>query len=202
MVSGGSVPSGNRPVLSSSVFFPRNHPSPKSSSRSMSSMRSPCVRLSSSGLRAWNASARCTSVCCSSLTNAFVLDLGYRIEGQGYLRTTTRRSPGRQFSVRCLDAMMMAAAGERKRGCYSEQSTAGNYQLRTRETFIMQREVGVAAAQTWRRTEVVKRRMQCPDSGAGKRKHFRWWRVHKRGVWSTGGPRESLFLESDVCFDF
>jgi len=51
------VPSGKSPLSPVSVFFPRNQPSPKSSSRSTSSMRSPRRRLSSSGLRAWNSSA-------------------------------------------------------------------------------------------------------------------------------------------------
>jgi hypothetical protein len=51
------VPSGNSPFSPLSVFLPRNQPSPKSSSRSTSSMRSPRLRLSSSGLRATNSSA-------------------------------------------------------------------------------------------------------------------------------------------------
>lgn len=55
------IPSGKRPLSPVSVFFPRNHPSPKSSSRSISSMRSPRARLSSSGLRAWNSSAATVS---------------------------------------------------------------------------------------------------------------------------------------------
>jgi hypothetical protein len=54
----GNLPSGNRPVSPVSVFLPRYQPSPKSSSRSISSMRSPRARLSSSGLRAWNSSVR------------------------------------------------------------------------------------------------------------------------------------------------
>jgi hypothetical protein len=49
------APSGNRPLSPVSVFLPRNQPSPKSSSRSISSMRSPRLRLSSSGLRARNS---------------------------------------------------------------------------------------------------------------------------------------------------
>jgi len=52
------APSGNRPFSPVSVFLPKNQPSPKSSSRSISSMRSPRLRLSSSGLRAMNSSAR------------------------------------------------------------------------------------------------------------------------------------------------
>ena len=52
------APSGNRPFSPVSVFLPKNQPSPKSSSRSISSMRSPRLRLSSSGLRAINSSAR------------------------------------------------------------------------------------------------------------------------------------------------
>jgi hypothetical protein len=51
------VPSGKSPFSPVSVFFPKNQPSPKSSSRSISSMRSPRLRLSSSGLRARNSSA-------------------------------------------------------------------------------------------------------------------------------------------------
>jgi hypothetical protein len=50
------VPSGKSPLSPLSVFLPRNQPSPKSSSRSISSTRSPRARLSSSGLRAWNSS--------------------------------------------------------------------------------------------------------------------------------------------------
>ena len=46
------LPSGNRPVPPLFMCRPRYHPSPKSSSRSISSIRSPFARLSSSGLRA------------------------------------------------------------------------------------------------------------------------------------------------------
>ena len=61
------VPSGNNPFSPLSVFFPKNQPSPKSSSRSISSMRSPRLRLSSSGLRAINSSAVvCQQCCCSA----------------------------------------------------------------------------------------------------------------------------------------
>lgn len=54
----GGTPSGKRPVLPLVIWRPRNQPSPKSSSRSMSSMRSPFARLNSSGLRAMKSSER------------------------------------------------------------------------------------------------------------------------------------------------
>lgn len=50
------LPSGNSPVLPFCRCLPRYHPSPKSSSRSMSSIRSPLYKLSSSGLRASKSS--------------------------------------------------------------------------------------------------------------------------------------------------
>ena len=89
------APSGNRPFSPVSVFLPRNQPSPKSSSRSMSSMRSPRLRLSSSGLRATNSSV---------WGGGFVVNTavqgGVGAGGEGRdLRTTTRVSPGRQPSV-------------------------------------------------------------------------------------------------------
>lgn len=68
-VDGGS-PSGKRPVLPLVICRPRNQPSPKSSSRSMSSIRSPFARLSSSGLRARKSSegnAHVSHVPCPSL---------------------------------------------------------------------------------------------------------------------------------------
>ena len=49
--------SGKSPVLPFFKCFPRNQPSPKSSSRSISSIRSPLARLNSSALRAENSSA-------------------------------------------------------------------------------------------------------------------------------------------------
>lgn len=51
------IPSGKRPMLLLCACFPRYHPSPKSSSRSISSIRSPLDRLNSSGLRASKSSA-------------------------------------------------------------------------------------------------------------------------------------------------
>ena len=51
-----NLPSGKSPVLPLCVCLPRYHPSPKSSSRSISSIRSPFVRLISSELRASKSS--------------------------------------------------------------------------------------------------------------------------------------------------
>ena len=48
----GLLPSGNRPVFPFIKCLPRYHPSPKSSSRSTSSTRSPFAKLNSSGLLA------------------------------------------------------------------------------------------------------------------------------------------------------
>ena len=57
-----SLPSGKSPLLPVCKCLPRYHPSPKSSSRSMSSILSPFVRLSSSELRASKSSELCISL--------------------------------------------------------------------------------------------------------------------------------------------
>lgn len=49
--------SGKSPVLPLLKCLPRNQPSPKSSSRSINSIRSPLAKLNSSALRAENSSA-------------------------------------------------------------------------------------------------------------------------------------------------
>jgi hypothetical protein len=105
---GADAPSGKRPLSPVSVFLPRNQPSPKSSSRSMSSMRSPRRRLSSSGLRARNSSARLVSG-------------GLAVHGKqplGHVRTTTSWSPARQCSVwlRCMLATVGVVVAQWLRG--------------------------------------------------------------------------------------
>lgn len=114
------VPSGNRPFSPLSVFLPRNQPSPKSSSRSISSMRSPRLRLSSSGLRARNSSAvACQQCTCRaappSSTVLVARNASWRARRRGGdSRTTTSTSPGRQCSVceRMPAAMAMVACAE------------------------------------------------------------------------------------------
>lgn len=47
-----NIPSGNRPVLPLTMCFPKNQPSPNSSSRSNNSTRSPFASVNSSELLA------------------------------------------------------------------------------------------------------------------------------------------------------
>ena len=71
------LPSGKRPVRALPRCRPRYHPSPKSSSFSISSMRSPFARLNSSSLRAtksWMTTRRapgCTSCLATGLAAMF-----------------------------------------------------------------------------------------------------------------------------------
>lgn len=52
------LPSGNKPVLPFWICFPKYQPSPKSSSRSISSILWPLDKLNSSGLRASKSSSK------------------------------------------------------------------------------------------------------------------------------------------------
>lgn len=103
------IPSGNKPVLLVCVCLPKYHPSPKSSSRSMSSILSPLARLSSSLLRASKSSARLTI----STTSNF--DLGLDMCDSAsctvYIRMTRRISPGRAF-LGDAPAALYAIAGD------------------------------------------------------------------------------------------
>jgi len=104
----GRVPSGKRPLSPVSVFLPRNHPSPKSSSRSISSTRSPRDKVSSSGLRAWNSSANTISRHYAAWTRLpWAASKDAEGRRQAHLRTTSSRSPGRENSV-CERAAMGA----------------------------------------------------------------------------------------------
>lgn len=83
-----SIPSGNSPVVPFTKCLPRNQPSPKSSSRSISSIRSPRDRVNSSGLLATKSSAAfCMSVDSSSVA--------MRIQHEApHLRTTFEQDKG------------------------------------------------------------------------------------------------------------
>ena len=102
------VPSGNSPLLPFCICLPRYHPSPKSSSRSMSSILSPFDRLSSSLLRASKSSGvSCQSsnllkICCRCLGGCSKhgkdLDhLSIMPQYRDDSRMTSSISPGRAF---------------------------------------------------------------------------------------------------------
>ena len=187
-----------------SVLRPRNHPSPKSSSRSMSSMRSPRARLSSSGLRAWNSSVGpCQSLAgtcqCRLWSWAALAESGI---------TYARRREGRPGEPRRWDFSRPWAAAVNSR----DEEGAGRAQRESSgccgrlppaldiKCSSCSREVGAAAAQTWRcqwccgRCERVQQRHERPllsgvgecnrsSKGRGGARRWCWQRVGE-ALWS------------------
>lgn len=170
MKLGRSVPSGKRPLSPLTVFLPRNHPSPKSSSRSISSMRSPRARLSSSGLLAWNSSATsCQPAVSPSPTVGRVQEcMNRRFEGANS-RTTIKMSPGREPSVCGRAAMMGTRAKEEKRVEEERRGSRRCWRLPPARDVNVHHAAagGRLALQTWRRTSKdsvwTRKRMQRVD---------------------------------------
>jgi hypothetical protein len=143
-----AVPSGKSPLSPDCKLRPRNHPSPKSSSRSMSSMRSPRPSVSSSGLRAWNSSTRIgqrkiANHCRPDSTIA----AGVRIyieakEGKENPRTNDLKNVSRA-GVCCVASRSHDESGEELEELRKEKSSpcrcgfiAGSYQPSTRLAFM------------------------------------------------------------------